>query len=61
MPEMTPAKRASGGWVGDLSEPDEDTDWSVPTDLETLRRRRLPRPDQSRYGPNLSDSHKEVG
>lgn len=58
MPEMTKGRRASGGWVGDL-DVDHDRDWSIPTDLETLRRRPLPSPDQSRYGPRLNEQETE--
>lgn len=30
-------------------------DWTIPTDLQTLRNRTLPTPDQTRYGPTPHD------
>lgn len=38
-----------------MSETWEDHDWSVPTDLNTLRHRPYPTVDQSRYGHATTD------
>ena len=49
MPYISKEQRAQGSFVND-AEPWPDHDWSIPTDIFTLRHRVLPTPDQSRYG-----------
>ncbi|CAI9417188.1 hypothetical protein [Nocardioides sp. T2.26MG-1] len=49
MPYITKEQRGQGGFSND-ADPWHDHDWSVPTDLATLRHRVLPAPDQTRYG-----------
>lgn len=52
MPEMTPARRGSGGHSTADAEPDDSIDWTDKANwtAERLRHRRLKPPDQSRYG-----------
>lgn len=50
MPSLSKEGRAQGAFTND-AEPWPDHDWSVPTDMATLRHRVLPTPDQTRYGP----------
>lgn len=50
MPELAPQVRQQGGHKPSGAELWPDHDWSVPTDLDTLRHRVLEAPDQSRYG-----------
>lgn len=49
MPYISKEQRAQGAFVND-AEAWVDHDWSIPTDLDTLRHRVLPTPDQARYG-----------
>ncbi len=49
MPYISKEQRAQGSFVND-AEPWPDYDWTIPTDIFTLRHRVLPAPDQSRYG-----------
>lgn len=55
MPYIPKEKRAAGAWVGEDAEPRDDIDWSVPQPAELLKHRRLPVPDQSRYGTAKTD------
>lgn len=50
MPGISKEKMAQGGYTPDRVAPDPGRDWTAPTDAQTLRRRVLDVPDQSRYG-----------
>jgi hypothetical protein len=54
MPSISKHERARGGYRPSTA-PEVDLDWSVPTDAVTLMGRRLPRPDQSKYGRATTD------
>lgn len=50
MPELPAARRAQGAYTAE-TDLWHDHDWTTPTNLETLRHRPLPTPNQTRYGP----------
>lgn len=54
MPSISAHQRIRGGYRPPTA-PEVDRDWSVPTDAATLQGRRLPAPDQSRYGSATTD------
>jgi hypothetical protein len=57
VPEIPKERRQQGGWAQPRVDVDEDRDWSIPgANVTELAVRRLPTPDQSRYGPSGTTS-----
>lgn len=65
MPYITAAQRAQGPFTALRDSPHAGNpctcDWTTPTSAEHLQHRRLPYPDQSRYGKATTDPRGRYG